>query len=163
MGCVQNDMIPVVCKPDLYYTMPPSWPKCLAKCPAAKPIPANTTRLLLDINNKCMKGEPSVLVKCCVAKPIPANTTHLLLDINSKFIKGSLQFWSSCSWPNPSYHQHMLAPEHYQQVQIGYRVSFPFWPVTSGKAWPHASTNILASGHLQQEHERWHIHSGEEF
>jgi hypothetical protein len=52
-------VIPVVCKPDLYYTMPRStdWPLCLAKCPAAKPIPANSTRMKLDIENKYMIGE----------------------------------------------------------------------------------------------------------
>ena len=49
-------MLPVLCKPDRYYTMPKIWPLCLAKCPAVKPVPANTTRIVLDIYSKLMKG-----------------------------------------------------------------------------------------------------------
>ena len=52
-----DNILTIVCKPDKYYNVPSMWPVCKAQCPAEKPLPDNSTRMILDTEHKEMRGK----------------------------------------------------------------------------------------------------------
>ena len=49
-----DNILTIVCKPDKYYNVPSMWPVCKAQCPAEKPLPDNSTRMILDVGHREM-------------------------------------------------------------------------------------------------------------